>query len=131
MAAERCGFFTGAEGQRLKSSGLEIGSIGLMLLQNGWILQSGKSGKGYLLNSANLGHLGGQLFEAQICDAGQQAIAWGAYVAPSTVFIPCTSALKAVHVQTSGTPGFTVSTIRGGYSGSPGASPPILAGGVV
>jgi hypothetical protein len=85
---------------------------------------------GYLLNSANLGHVGGQLFEGRICDSGE-AIAFGAYLPPSTVFIPCTSALKAVHLSTSGPPSFTVTNVRSGYSGDPGSSPPIIAGGVL
>lgn len=100
-------------------------------LQNGWILQSGKNGMGYLLNSANLGRMGGQMFEARICDSGQEAVAFGAYLAPNTVFIPCSAALKAVRVNTSGTPSFTVTTVRGGYGGNAGASPPIIAGGVL
>ncbi|MBV9896718.1 MAG: PQQ-binding-like beta-propeller repeat protein [Chloroflexi bacterium] len=124
-------FFTAPEFANLNSTDTDIGSIGPILLQNGWILQSGKSGFGYLLNSAALGHLGGQMFEAEICDPNQEATGWGAYLAPSTVFIPCTSALKAVHIQTNGTPGFSVSTIRSGYGGAPGASPPILSGGVL
>jgi outer membrane protein assembly factor BamB len=124
-------YFTAPEWSNLNSTDTDIGSIGPILLSNGWILQGGKSGAGYLLNSARLGHVGGQLFEGQICDSGQQATGWGAYLAPDTVFVPCTSALKAVHIQTSGTPGFTVSTVRSGYGGHPGASPPILSGGVL
>jgi outer membrane protein assembly factor BamB len=130
-ALKELDYFTAPEWSSLNSSDTDIGSIGPTLLQNGWILQSGKSGMGYLLNSANLGHVGGQLFEGRICDAGQQAVGFGAYQAPNTVFIPCTSSLKAVHVTTTGTPGFTVTTVRAGYSGGQGSSPPIIAGGVL
>jgi outer membrane protein assembly factor BamB len=124
-------FFTAPEWSSLNASDADIGSIGPMLLQNGWILQSGKNGMGYLINSASMGHLGGQLFEGQLCPSGEQAIGFGAYLAPTTVFIPCTNSLRAVHVNTSGTPSFTVTTVRAGYSGGQASSPPILVGGVL
>jgi hypothetical protein len=53
-------FFTAPEWSSLNASDLDIGSIGPMLLQNGWILQSGKNGMGYLINSASMGHVGGR-----------------------------------------------------------------------
>jgi outer membrane protein assembly factor BamB len=71
-------FFTAPEWSSLNVSDTDIGSIGPILMQNGWIIQSGKSGMGYLVNSASLGHVGGQLFEARICDTGQQAVGFGA-----------------------------------------------------
>ena len=123
-------FFTAPEWQSLNVSDTDIGSIGPMVLQNGWILQSGKNGMGYLINSANMGHVGGQLFEGTIC-GGEEAIGFGAYMAPNTIFIPCTSSLRTVHVNTSGAASFSVTTLRTGYSGDPGSSPPIIAGGLV
>jgi hypothetical protein len=56
-----------------------------MLLQNGWILQFGHNGMGYLIDSTNMGHVTGQRFEAAICDPGEEAAAFGAYLPPSTV----------------------------------------------
>jgi hypothetical protein len=128
-------WFTAPEWQSLNINDLDLGSIGPVLLENGWILQSGKGGKGYLLNSANMGHVGGQMFEGQLCDpGGEEALGFGAYLPPSTVYIPCATVLKAVHVNTSGTPSFTVTDVRRGYCGcndDPGVSPPVIAGGVL
>jgi outer membrane protein assembly factor BamB len=128
-------FFTAPEWASLNAGDLDIGSLGPMPLQNGWILQSGKNGKGYLIDSrqmsTNPNHVGGMLFEGQVCSGGEQAIGFGAYLAPSTVFVPCSNSLQAVHVATGGPPGFTVTAVRTGYSGSQASSPPILSGGVL
>lgn len=123
-------FFTAPEWSDLNFNDMDLGSISPQLLQNGWILQAAKTGVGYLIDSAHMGQVGGQLFEGQICDPNDLAMGSGAYAAPDTVYIPCTKALKAVHVNTSGTPGFTATTVRSGYV-KRGAGPPIISGGVL
>ncbi|HEU5416685.1 MAG TPA: PQQ-binding-like beta-propeller repeat protein [Streptosporangiaceae bacterium] len=63
---------------------LDLGSMSPALLPGGQILQVGKSGLGYLLNARNLGGVGGQLADGQVCNAFG-----GAAVTGSTVYVPC------------------------------------------
>jgi outer membrane protein assembly factor BamB len=123
-------FFTAPEWRSLNANDTDVGSIAPTVLQNGWIFQSGKNGKGYLISGANMGHVGGQLFEAQVCNGADEALASTAYDASTnTVYVPCTSSLQAVRVSTTASANFLVTTLRAGYTGSPGSSPPIVAAG--
>jgi hypothetical protein len=61
------------------------------LLSDGKILQVGKSAIGYLLNSAHLGGVGGQLTKGPVCMAFG-----GAAVSGPTVYVPCVTGLAAV-----------------------------------
>jgi PQQ-like domain len=127
-------FWTAPEWRDLNINDLDIGSIGPILLNNGWILQAGKGGKGYLMSSAHMGGVGGQLFEGVICDSPDEAVGFGTYQPPSTIYMPCVTSLKRIDVNTTGTPSFTVTTVRGGYGGGtngPGVSPPMISGGVL
>ena len=123
-------FFTAPEWRSLNLSDTDVGSIAPTVLQNGSIFQSGKNGKGYLVSGASMGHVGGQLFEAQVCTGADEALASTAYDASTnTVYVPCTSSLEAVRVGPTGGNNFTVTTLRAGYTGAPGSSPPIIAAG--
>jgi outer membrane protein assembly factor BamB len=63
---------------------LDLGSTQPALLADGRILADGKSGTAYLLNSAHLGGVGGQLAQRQVCGAYG-----GAAVSGNTVYEPC------------------------------------------
>jgi outer membrane protein assembly factor BamB len=92
-------FFAPGNWADLSRRDLDLGSTGPVLLDNGSILQVGKSGVGYLLNAARLGQIGGEVFQAPICSDGAFG---GAGRSGSMVYIPCRDGLKAVQVQASG-----------------------------
>lgn len=75
----------------------DLGSMGPILLPNGWIYADGKSGLGYVLKASNLGGVGGQTAVVSICHAFGGAAAIG-----SQVFVPCTSGLRSINVSPSG-----------------------------
>jgi PQQ-like domain len=64
----------------------DLGSMSPVLLPAGRMLAVGKSGTGYLLSSAALGGIGGQITQASVCPAFG-----GAAVARQVAFIPCAS----------------------------------------
>jgi hypothetical protein len=51
-------FFTAPEWRSLNANDTDLGSIAPTILQNGWIFQSEKNGKGYLISGATMGHVG-------------------------------------------------------------------------
>jgi polyvinyl alcohol dehydrogenase (cytochrome) len=63
---------------------LDLGSTQPALLANGMLLALGKSGTAYLLNSAHLGGVGGQVAQQSVCPAYGAAAVQG-----STVYEPC------------------------------------------
>jgi hypothetical protein len=82
----------------------------------------GKRGVGYLLDENNLGGIGGQLAEQNICPAYG-----GAAVSGSTVYEPCQSgALTAVQVSAASR---TIRVLWRGPSGTNGS--PVVGGGAV
>lgn len=94
------------------ASDLDLGSLTPALLSNGKILQAGKSGTGYVLNSTHLGGIGGQLYKAPLCHAyGVSAITG------PTVYLPCTEGVTRADVSTSGT--FSVRWHQAAVTGSP------------
>ncbi len=79
---------------------------------------------GYLLNSSNLGGVGGELFSSQVCPSG----AWGSTAyASGVVYVPCANGLRALSIKAGADPTFTsLWNFSGGFAG-----PPIVAGGAV
>ena len=63
---------------------LDLGSTEPALLADGMLLALGKSGTAYLVNSAHLGGVGGQVAQASVCPAYGAAAVQG-----STVYEPC------------------------------------------
>jgi outer membrane protein assembly factor BamB len=86
------GIFAPTDWRTLSEDDLDLGSMSPALLADGQILQVGKSGTGYLLNSAHLGGVGGQLAAAPVCTAFG-----GAAVSGTVVYVPCLSGLAAVN----------------------------------
>jgi outer membrane protein assembly factor BamB len=66
----------------------DLGSMGPVLVSNNQIFADGKANKGYLLNAAKLGGIGGELQQQNICSAFGGAATTG-----SVAFIPCTNGL--------------------------------------
>ena len=109
-------------------SDADLGSAGPAILNNGTILQVGKSNTGYLLNQAHLGGIGGQIQQATVCSSSEAD--GGTAVLGTDVFVPCheggTGGLE--DVRTSASPP-SISVAWTGPSGATG--PPIIAGGLV
>jgi len=99
----------------------DLGSTSPVLVPGGWVFQVGKSGTGYALRQGALGGIGGQVSSAYVCSAFGGAAENGA-----TIYVPCQSALREVHVGTDGklTVGWmTKSGVGGG--------PPVVGGGAI
>ncbi len=95
-------FFAPSNWADMSRRNADLGSTGPLLLDNGNILQVGKSGQGYLLDAARLGEVGGEVFQAPVCAAG--AFGGGARRG-SMIYVPCRDGVTAVKVQDAG---FTV-----------------------
>ena len=114
-------WFSPANCKQLNAADIDLGSMGPTLIQGGLIFQAGKGGKGYLLNTDNLGHIGNELFSGPI---GQGAYGGAAY-SPPYIFVPTTNGLLALVVDSS--PSFKVAWSSPSFS----AGPPVVAGETV
>ncbi len=94
------------------ASDLDLGSLTPAFTSNGFILQAGKSGNGYVLRQSNLGHIGGQVSTGPLCRAFGVAAVTG-----STVYLPCTDGVSRVEVYSNGT--FSKKWTASGIPGSP------------
>ncbi len=91
---------------------LDLGSLTPAFTGNGYVLQAGKSGTGYVLRQSSLGHVGGQVSRAPLCAAFGVAAVTG-----STVYLPCTNGVTRVDVHSNGT--FSRGWTAGSVTGSP------------
>lgn len=100
----------------------DLGSTGPSLLADGLIFQAGKNGTAYLVDSTDLGGIGGQKYQAPLCrDFGGNA-----YQAP-IVYVACTDGLRAVQIV--GPPSSPSFVVR--WHSTVAAGSPVVAGGVV
>ncbi|GGL88784.1 outer membrane protein assembly factor BamB family protein [Nakamurella endophytica] len=76
----------------------DLGSMSPALTGNGFVLQAGKSGTGYVLRQNRLGHVGGQVSQGSLCRAFGVSAVTG-----STVYMPCTDGVSRVEVSSAGT----------------------------
>ena len=121
-------FFAPSNWCSLNATDQDLGSVAPMLLPGGTLFASGKSGEGWLLNSANLGGFGAPAFQAHVdsCKSSSAVFGGFAFVSPH-VYVPCDDVgLIALTVDTN-LKRFSVAWSAGGFS--PG--PPIAAGGLV
>ncbi|MBJ7598358.1 PQQ-binding-like beta-propeller repeat protein [Candidatus Nephthysia bennettiae] len=121
-------FFAPSNWCRLNGTDQDLGSVAPLLLPDGTLFASGKSGQGWLLSSSSLGGFNSPLFGAQVdsCHTSSSVFGGFAYAAPF-VFVPCDGVgLVALRVD-SANHRFSAGWSAGGFS--PG--PPIVAGGLV
>lgn len=123
LSLQVLGYWAPTDWASLNAGDTDIGSISPSLVGNNTVFQSGKNGLGYLLNENNLGGIGGEEYSGQVCDS---AFGGTAYAAP-LLFVPCTSGLFALRINSGSTPSFTPLWNATGYW----AGPPIVAGGAV
>jgi hypothetical protein len=118
------GYFAPTGWAQDSATDLDLGSSAPMLLGNGQIFQIGKPGVAYLLDSSNLGGIGGQSASLGLCFSS----GGGAYVAPYA-YVVCLDQGRIAQVQVG--PG---NSLRAGWrwaSPSGTASSPTVAGGFV
>lgn len=87
--------FAPSQWQKDNSKDVDLGSTGPLLLPNNQLFIAGKSKIGYLLNTNNLGGIGGQITSLKIC--GQKA-AGGAAAVNEQVIVPCSDGIRSVTV---------------------------------
>jgi hypothetical protein len=89
------GYFAPTNWAQLNADDTDLGSVAPTVLPNGDVFQIGKAGVGYILSGTNLGGIGGQIYNASICDGGYGGTA---HVGQS-VLVPCTNGLFDVIVS--------------------------------
>ncbi len=99
----------------------DLGSSSPALLQNGTIVQAGKSQRAFLLSQASLGGIGGQLGVIPLCQSAD--VDGGDAVVGSIVYLPCQGGTIALQT----TPSLSVLWQAADDIGAP----PIYAGGLV
>lgn len=105
----------------------DLGSTTPLQLPNSRVFIVGKTGTGYLLNTASLGHIGGQLAAHQVCrGTGDDAFGTLAYDS-GLVFVGCSDGLAAVQISGSGND-FSPAWYN---SANVANHPPTVAGGLV
>lgn len=113
-------YFAPTDWSQLNSADSDLGSVGPSLVTPSLLFQIGKSGVGYLISTASMGGVGGQVFSGQVCGAAFGGLATDG----ETVVVPCTDGLTAVSLQGS-------SFQAKWKSASFFAGPPIMTDGVV
>ena len=105
---------------QLNAGDVDLGTVMPALLDGNRIFQTGKSGVGYVLNATDLGGVGGELHQEEVCDR----VFGGLAHQGMTVIVPCADRLRSLTVgDTTLTENWSVD-----FS-SPG--PPIIANGLV
>lgn len=94
------------------ASDADLGSMTPAITADGHILQVGKSGTAYVLDSNRLGGIGGQLSQGTLCRGFGVAAVTG-----STVYLPCQNGLTRVEVYRNGT--FHKAWTQAASAGSP------------
>jgi outer membrane protein assembly factor BamB len=115
------GYFAPTDWAQLAATDADLGSLAPVFVGPHTLFQIGKQGVGYLLDSDQLGGVGGQSFEANVCDESFGATAF----VNGTVFVPCINGLFELDVLNSTY--FSTKLVVAGFN----AGPPIVTGGVV
>jgi hypothetical protein len=97
---------------------LDLGSQGPAVVGNRWIFIAGKSGTAYVLRAGDLGRIGGQHSQAELCRSFG-----GTAVAGSTVYVPCTDGVRAVRIDDQGR------IVPGWHADESITGSPVLGGG--
>ncbi len=119
-------YFAPSNWAALNSGDTDLGSVGPTILDNQTIFQIGKQGVGYLLNTSDLGGVGGQEFSAKVCSGGAYG---GTAYADQLLFVPCSGGLVSLAMNLSSSTSHSFAKLWEG----PGfrAGPPIVAGNAV
>ena len=115
--------FTLSNWQALDDTNVELSSAPVLVGGNR-VFEMSQSGTGYLLNSAALGGVGGEVYSGHPCPGGSGSGAVA--VKGSMIFVPCTNGVVALTVAADGN---SFSTTWSGPAGNAGT--PIFTGGQV
>ncbi len=107
----------------LNCSDTDVGSTAPSLVGSGRVFQSGKNGRGYLLDATNMGGIGGEIFSAQVCSSS--SFGANAY-ANGIIYVPCQDGMHALTLAGSGN-SFSAAWNHTGFT----AGPPIVTAGAV
>jgi polyvinyl alcohol dehydrogenase (cytochrome) len=81
------------------SGDVDLGSVVPLQLPNNRVFIVGKSGMGYLLNTASLGHIGGQMAINRVCSATNDAAFGSQAYGNGVVYVGCSDGLVAVQIN--------------------------------
>jgi polyvinyl alcohol dehydrogenase (cytochrome) len=112
-------YFAPANWIALNAGDIDLGSLGVTLLPGAAVVV-GKDGIAYLLRTDQLGGVGGQIAQRQLC-AGAYG---GAATNRSVVFVPCTDGLYAMSIGPNG-----MNVVW--HAGRPAMGSPIVAAGAI
>ncbi len=113
--------FTPSDWANLNRGDIDLGSTGPALLDSGLLLQVGKSGVGYLLETDHLGGIGGQAYSGPVCSSAYGGTAYS----PPYAYVACRDGLAAIKIDPA--PSFAGAWRSTSFD----AGPPIVAGGAV
>ena len=119
-------FFAPTNWAELSEHDTDLGSLAPAQLSSELIFQIGKEGIGYLLSAANLGGIGGDVFNARVCANSTNAAFGGVAFAPPYIYVPCIEGVVAVQVDFAART-FTVSWRGPSFT----AGSPVVVGGLV
>jgi outer membrane protein assembly factor BamB len=119
-ALKQAGIFAPSSWHDDNAHDLDLGSTQPALLPGGRLLADGKSGTAYLISTAHLGGVGGQLAQAPVCEAYGAAAVQG-----SIVYEPCSQGGMAA-ISTAGD---AIRVLWRGPGGAQGS--PVVGGGAV
>jgi outer membrane protein assembly factor BamB len=89
-------WFATSDWAELSRRDADLGSIGPTLLEDqNLIFQAGKTGVGYLLRADQLGNIGGEVFQAPVCNGAYGGTAHDG----DMVYVSCRNGLVALRVQ--------------------------------
>jgi polyvinyl alcohol dehydrogenase (cytochrome) len=92
-------YFAPANWYQDNAGDVDLGSTTTVQLPNNQAFIVGKSGNGYLLSTASLGHIGGQLAIHRVCHATNSAAFGSLAYAGGTVYVGCSDGVAAVTVS--------------------------------
>lgn len=81
----------------LNAGDTDVGSTSPVLLPGGRVFQIGKQGKGYLLDAAHLGGIGGELHAGDVCNGG--SVFGGIAHDGDVMYVPCSDGVVQVTVE--------------------------------
>jgi hypothetical protein len=94
-------YFAPSNWYQLNADDADLGSTAPLQLPDDRIFIVGKGGTGYLLNSQDLGHIGGQIAEQQVCHATSDAAFGSLAYANGVVYVGCSDGMAAVQIASS------------------------------
>lgn len=115
-------YFAPSDWAALNQGDTDLGSVGPSIITNGLLFQIGKAGLGYLVNTTNMGEVGGPAYVADVC--GSAGAYGGTAYDGSFLFVPCSNGLVGLHVTGDS---FTVAWRSSQFF----AGPPIVTGNLV